>query len=59
MASVDSIEVLDQPSVRGVPKRVKNGVFRDFSSKMSKSVRSIFEILEILDLGSQNLMKFS
>ena len=45
MASVDSIEVLDQPSVRGVPKRVKNGVFRDFSSKMSKSVRSIFEIL--------------
>ena len=42
MASVDSIEVLDQPSVRGVPKRVKNGVFRDFSSKMSKSDRSIF-----------------
>ena len=44
MASVDSIEVLDQPSFRGVPKRVKNGVFRDFSSKMSKSDRSIFEI---------------
>ena len=47
MASVDSIEVLDQPSVRGVPKRVKNGVFRDFSSKLSKSDRSIFEILRI------------
>ena len=44
MASVDYLRVLDQPSVRGVPKRVKNGVFRDFSSKMSKSVRSIFEI---------------
>ena len=44
MASVDSIRVLDQPSFRGVPKRVKNGVFRDFSSKLSKSVRSIFEI---------------
>ena len=41
MDSVDSIEVLDQPIVRGVPKRVKNGVFRDFSSKMSKSVRSV------------------
>ena len=47
MASVDYIEVLDQPIVRGVPKRVKNGVFRDFSSKMSKSDRSIFEDLEI------------
>ena len=44
MASVDYLRVLDQPSARGVPKRVKNGVFRDFSSKMSKSVRSIFEI---------------
>ena len=44
MDSVDYLKVLDQPSVRGVPKRVKNGVFRDFSSKMSKSVRSIFEI---------------
>ena len=44
MVSVDYIEVLDQPIVRGVPKRVKNGVFRDFSSKLSKSVRSIFEI---------------
>jgi hypothetical protein len=47
MASVDSIEVLDQPIVRGVPKRVKNGVFRDFSSKMTKSDRSIFEDLKI------------
>ena len=44
MASVDYLKVLDQPIVRGVPKRVKNGVFRDFSSKLSKSVRSIFEI---------------
>ena len=44
MASVDYLKVLDQPTVRGVPKRVKNGVFRDFSSKLSKSVRSIFEI---------------
>ena len=44
MTSVDYLKVLDQPSVRGVPKRVKNGVFRDFSSKLSKSVRSIFEI---------------
>ena len=47
MASVDYLKVLDQPIVRGVPKRVKNGVFRDFSSKMSKSDRSIFEILRI------------
>ena len=47
MTSVDYLKVLDQPSVRGVPKRVKNGVFRDFSSKMSKSDRSIFEDLEI------------
>ena len=47
MTSVDYLKVLDQPSVRGVPKRVKNGVFRDFSSKLSKSVRSNFEILRI------------